>query len=551
MYHVELAKNSIITPNSIQQKIFKKINGEFYTHNFIGKNLAENVNKYIVKNIPSRLSIIDPFCGDGRLIIWFLEYLLENNKNLKETKFEIALWDSDESSVKKARNNIETLFSDNNLKYSISSYVGDTFHHFFKINEKYDVVLTNPPWVILKPDKRIFHHIDKNVYGEYIESLKHYSNEINILFPCSKPKKMWSGWGTNLSRTGVEVAVRLMAKNGVAGIVSPVSILADSNSEKLRKWLFLENNCVNVNYYPAECRLFETVDQPCISLVITNYSEKKDCFFTSYNKELKKKSNANIKINSNFLDQTGSIIPTNLNQEQINIFSYLSKFNPLSSLEGKDPGKLWIGRELDETGYINKLDSKGDIPFIKGRSIKRLNLNINPIGMMNQEVMGKKIKSIEFYRIVWRDVSRPTQKRRIQATLIPPKFLTGNSLGVMHLNENDIENCFVILGLLSSIIFEFQVKTILATGHISASAIRKGRIPELSQKSKKELAILTKRTLNNEKKAEIELEIFACKLYGISNKQLKIVLDNFPKIDDKERNKLLSNEIWDSLSIPN
>jgi Alw26I/Eco31I/Esp3I family type II restriction m6 adenine DNA methyltransferase len=404
--------------------------------------------------------------------------------------------------------------------------------------------LTNPPWIVLKPDVRDIKNISESKYQDYTKSLYSYSKQIETLYPISKPNNGWSGWGINLSRTGIEVAVSLMSKDGITGVVSPASLLADINSKKFREWLFIKHNCSYINYYPAECRLFKEVDQPSICMGITNSSTNKICSLIAYDKNLKRKHTTKINLNSDFFNQTGSVIPINLDQNQIDIFRTFSKFDLISKLEGKKPGELWIGRELDETGYVKRITPDGNIPFVKGRGIHRLDSDIVITGKMSEKTIGKIIPSIKFPRIVWRDVSRPTQKRRIQATLLPTGYLTGNSLGVMHFYENNQENLFTYLGLFSSIVFEFQIRAMLATGHISASTIKNAHIPNLSKEPRKTLSYLTQRILDKDKNAERELEIYVAKLYGLDKKQFKSILKLFTKINKNEQEELLDSKIW-------
>ena len=43
----------------------------------------------------------------------------------------------------------------------------------------------------------------------YIADLARYDRELAEAFPLSQPSRKFSGWGTNLSRAGLEAAARL------------------------------------------------------------------------------------------------------------------------------------------------------------------------------------------------------------------------------------------------------------------------------------------------------------------------------------------------------
>ena len=105
---------------------------------------------------------------------------------------------------------------------------------------------------------------------------------------------------------------------------------------------------------------------------------------------------------------------------------------------------LRIGRELDETRIYEKLAITGRLRFIKGCMVGRYSCSSGPVKYLNEEKSEAPI-STEFERIAWRDVSRNTQKRRLQATILPKGTVTGNSLGIAYSPDFTHEHlCFLL-----------------------------------------------------------------------------------------------------------
>src|SRR5439155_12018028 len=138
----------------------------------------------------------------------------------------------------------------------------------------YDFVLTNPPWETLKPDRRELEQLGPAGRESFEQALRSYDRTLAKLLPNSQPDSKFSGWGTNLSRCGLELSLSLTKPNGLCGIVLPASLFSDLVSARLRRWAFHEATPKALFYYPAEARLFERVDQPCVSAVFARIQDQ-------------------------------------------------------------------------------------------------------------------------------------------------------------------------------------------------------------------------------------------------------------------------------------
>ncbi|MFH2231693.1 MAG: Alw26I/Eco31I/Esp3I family type II restriction adenine-specific DNA-methyltransferase [Patescibacteria group bacterium] len=541
--HVEIAEE--FSSQFQGKNLAQKNSGKFYTPEAIAMPLLKQAlaaSKLHLKK--EKIRIIDPFCGDGRLLRWILPLIQNLNSVL-----EVHLWDYDEDAVAGAEAQIKVLGAKLNINFSLHPKKVDAFSEFFNDWESsFDLIVTNPPWEVVKPSPKDISQIaNKEMRERYISSLKSFSDRLLRDFPLSKPAKSYGGWGVNLARVGTELSVRLAKKGGVTAIVTPSTIFADQNSHNIRKWLFTENNLIDLNVYPAELKLFANVDQPSVSFILKRDRNQKKLNVTNY------QSNANpvrhsIERVEDLLITTNYIFPLSVaaSSDQLEILLSFSNFSPLSDLE--DYEGLWLGRELDETNYKSWISLKGKYRFIKGRDIDRYGQPTNAVVFINEDILKKKIPaSIEKYRIVWRDVSRPTQKRRVIATLLTPGCVTGNSLGVLHIKEpGDTKSLNALLGLISSFIFEFQLRAYLATAHISAGAMRRIRIPAWNTDFINRVSELVEKRLNNDFSAENEIEVRIARAYGLDKTRFGVILRSFPRVTDQEKEVLLNSNLWNT-----
>ena len=135
---------------------------------------------------------------------------------------------------------------------------------------------------------------------------------------------------------------------------------------------------------------------------------------------------------------------------------------------------------------------------------------------------------------MWRDISRPSQKRRIHASLLPPGPVTGNSVSVAYFRDGDLPRLLTLLGLVSSMPFELQVRSLLMTNHVSLSVMRAGRLPILDGPAAERVAEAAYSCMAGEPGAEATLERAAGAAYGLDYETWSRIADMF-QLGDLER----------------
>lgn len=523
------------------EELLVKLTGKYYTHEFVAKNAIRKMIEVIKEQnfFKANYRICDPFCGDGRLIFWFLEEW--SNLDLPKVNWSIELWDIDKNGLNAAKLAVEKLKKD----WSISE-INVVNHDSFKLGiegvNKCDIVITNPPWEMIKPDSRELKGMSDLDQEIYISNLRVYDSFLSKNYPLSQPQRKFAGWGTNLSRVGIELTRNILDANGLAMIVVPASFLADDQSSKLRTDMFTKDLVYDISYYPAEARLFGKADINSATIVFQKGGTTQEFIILSkYDLKLDLKAIDKVNLANEILVNSGFSLPMNTSTTALDLMEKLGRQNKDWGLMEEDSSEgLWAGREIDETGNKKWLIPQNGKPwFIKGRMIDRFCVRVSDFQSISKKNW-KQPKSINHEKIVWRDVSRSNQKRRIIATIIPKGFAAGNSLGVCYFKDSHSDDLKILLGIMNSLCFEFQLRNFLATGHISLSSLRKTKIPSRrNYKNYKRLLTLVKNILDGNK-VESRIEAYVAKVvFGLGRDEFNFMITSFEKILDEEKQELL------------
>lgn len=543
MDHVDLLKTEAGADILGSKDLLTRVTGRFYTHNIIGKHL---IGALLRDWAPCNdlIRVVEPFCGDGRLIVLLLESIARA-ESLSRRRWQITLWDCDTRAIEEAKKRVRVAAAELNLNVEVQALSGDTFTRAPEQFGQFDVCVTNPPWEVLKPDRRELGILSPENAEEYIALLKQHDSLLRSLYPLSAPLKRFSGWGTNLARCGTELCLRLLADGGVAGIVSPASLLGDQMFVKLRRWIFTEHSISDIAFYAAEARLFDKVDQPSITVVASRSEQNGTTpVLWTYGKDLDRKSMVVTPEAWRSLADENWVVPLQFGLDLIRFQAKWQDLQKFVDLEGDGAEDLWAGRELDETDHQSFLADRGEYLFMKGRMVKRFGLAESPDKFVR--VDGPRVpESADHYRLVWRDVSRPNQKRRMHATIIPPGQVTGNSLNVAYFRDDDLQKLKALLAIVNSFVFEAQIRSYLATGHISLGAVRQGRVPPLGVGPQvRRLVELVDRCLSDDAEALIAIEVAVARLYGLAQAEFGELLTSFAKLEREEVTLLLADPEW-------
>ncbi len=438
--------------------LLTRTTGKFYTHELMGRHLARAVvASGAFSRLPAALNVAEPFCGDGRLVCWLLEALTERG-GVRGRSVSVEIWDCDGPALAGAAVKIAETASRLGLRVTVALIEGDSFACAPRHFGRFHVCVTNPPWENLKPDRRELESLDEAEVGEHVEQLRQRDRLLERLYPLLTA-------ASGSFRAGAR-AWHSERGGGRACGWSPWAAWPASShrrrcwrtrcrGQRLRAWVFRENAVVDLAYYVAEARLFEKVDQPSITLVAVPGGKTDDppavCVYDREHArsavEISRRQWLAIKGNE-------YVFPLQFGLGLIGLDAQYADLPRFANLEGDG---LWAGRELDETNHARFLGGTGKYLFLKGRMVTRYGLAEQPTQRVKTE--GLRVpKSADHYRIAWRDVSRPNQKRRVQATLIPPGWVTGNSLHVAYFADDNLDRLKALLAVMNSFVFEAQAR---------------------------------------------------------------------------------------------
>ncbi|MFW3615534.1 Alw26I/Eco31I/Esp3I family type II restriction adenine-specific DNA-methyltransferase [Billgrantia antri] len=539
MKHIQHIKTS---GSELPDSFVVKATGRFYTHATVAEQMTRTAlsrwSRAVEPNSPIRL--IDPFGGDGRLVVAFIRAWIDSGR--PNVEWQVTLWDLNEEGLSEAESALISLRDDTGLNISWELIVGDSFYLANQVLGSFDVVISNPPWELLKPDRRELKSLEPVLSESYIQAMREYDTYLTETFPAAQPTRKFAGWGTNLSRVGFDVCRTILAPKGILAVVMPASFMADDLSFALRKEVLEHFAIHEIAYFPAEARLFGSADVSTITMVAEpNRINGVAPTLARFDKEHNVSSRCTMHLSEEFLKETGFVVPVSVDGDALAVLQRLTADLPAwSELEGSGISSLWAGRELDETGIRNWLSVDADGPlFIKGRMISRFTCQEAPSERVVKAGWSSPV-SVDFSRIAWRDVSRPSQKRRVIATLIPPGAVAGNSLGVAYFRDNGLTALRALLGVMSSLVFEFQLRSHLATGHVSLSSLRKVRVPSRTQLDLlDDISKEVEKLLAEPSGSQARLEaLVAHQAYGLSEQEFHSVVGTFSKLTNDEREEI-------------
>lgn len=508
-----------------------KLLGQFYTNHIVIKNMLNSLVSKLSFPV-DKISVIDPFCGDGRLIVEFIKVIALKSPKIK---LEIVIWDIDNSGLNLAKENIIRTASECNVDIEIDAKNTDSFAAYYDYQAYFDICITNPPWSILKPQKHFAEQHSIEEQAAFNDVLTHYDSYLKEEFSTSQPTAKFGKWGTNMARCGVEVALKLVKEGGFCSIVSPASILSDQVSSRFRSWIFDNYTVYDIDYYAAEAKLYGNADISSITMLICASKRPHDIILRLFNDKLEFQEHNVNSLELGYIQRNDYVFPFESGVELISFLTLLENYPTLDSISRTSA--LKFGREIDETRIQERLCECGDIIFTKGYMVDRYALKISPVQYIDPQKCDKIPESVFKSKIVWRDVSRNTQKRRIKATIVPPGHIAGNSLGVAYLPSEDHYKLKYLLAIINSYIFELQARSMLVTNHVSAGVLKKIHIPPNADNVAPKIVELVDRRLNGDVSVDALLECEIAKAYGVDFETFISVINSFD-LDEEEYSNL-------------
>lgn len=505
-------------------------NGAVYTLKEITNEMVKNtIDKAIQQNTnPKEITCLDFASGTGRFYFEAVEVLKRKFKLPLQQIVSKNLYaiDIDETALSVLRCKIISLFDEINAETinALSNNIInrnalipkatlleenensiDLSNDFKNVFSKggFDVVFSNPPYCLLKVNKKANEQQKLNGYYENLQSK--VQNEINFFRASGVYQYSIEGM-LNYYRLSIEMILRLTKTNGQIGIICPSSLFADLTSAKLRKHILTSHKLHFIRYYPEAARLFENVSQSTVIFYLqkSGQTDKIGIEMSGNSFEIDFETIKNV-FPSNFeiplIDKTGWAILAKISRhKKVKEIPFirnrrgeldLTLFKPF--ITTKNTGwRLVRGNMISENGIIDK---KGEFVEIEG--------------FLNKKSADYKANDHNKVRLICQQISNVDMQKRLQFVFCEKTDILGNSCNyiISTRQSEDLKKLFFIL---NSELLNWRFKITSSNNHINNYELD-------------ELPIVD---LDNFELDEFSDNDTICKLYGLTETETNYILGN-------------------------
>ena len=508
-------------------------NGAVYTLKEITNEIVENtIEKAIQQKIkPNEINCLDFASGTGRFYFEAIEILNQKyNLTLQQIVCNnLFAIDIDETALSVLRCKVISLFEEINTEIinALSTNIInrnalipkatlleenensiDLANDFKNVFAKggFDVVFSNPPYCLLKVNKKADEQQKLN--GYYVNLQSKVQNEINFFRTSGIYQYSIEGM-LNYYQLSIEMILRLTKTNGQIGIICPSSLFADLTSAKLRKHILTSHKLHFIRYFPEAARLFENVSQSTVIFYLQKNGktdkigiEMSDKRFEIDFETIKNVFPTNFEIP--LIDKTGwSILSKISRHKKVKDISFirnrrgeldLTLYKPF--ITTKNTGwRLVRGNMISESGVIDK---NGEFVEIDG--------------FLNKKSVDFKTHDYNKERLICQQISNVDMQKRLKFVFCDKTDILGNSCNyiVSTRKQSDLKKLFFIL---NSELLNWRFKITSSNNHINNYELDELPIVDLDSF---ELSDFSKDETNQT----------ICKLYGLTKTETNYILGN-------------------------
>jgi len=445
----------------------------------------------------------------------------------------------------------------------------------------FDIVIGNPPWDVVKPNDREFFDQyqlgfskksrakrdelkqemlqDKEIESQY----ERYYEEIDIFLDFVKSDQYYRhqtsgryGHTYNTYKLATELSFNIAAQDGVVSLLTPSGISGEAGSAGLRKLLFENGEVDSFWSFKARADIFNDIDQKfCVHIYskggetsefrFVDEIESVDEFRRLYESEDLPRISA--KLVREAAPETFSLIPTG---EELDV-SVLKRLyeHPLANSEDA-AFTVNPTRELDETKHRDYIiDEETKYRFAKGKCVHPLHFDPEIVDKyVDEDLLESDFEHYNQSRVVWRDIARPSLRRRMFVTVVPPNCGVGNSLNYVVPEQSERQKRY-LAAVMQSWVFEYRARQISTNSHINMYVVRQIPIPRIDESTllfdnivSSVDQILNTEPANRPRKEILnEIDGLVAHAYGLSESEFEHVLGRFEKLEEDTVEEILSS----------
>jgi hypothetical protein len=445
-----------------------------------------------------------------------------------DIKYEQAVWDDKNKEVGKPKKRAVQL---QDIQALTPFHWGYEFDEVMNERGGFDIIITNPPWDIFKPNAKEFFTDHSDLVTKKKMTIKEFEDEYEKLIQQKDIREAWfdyinrfphvnsyvrnapqftnqismvdgkrAGSDINFYRLFVEQCFNLLKKGGLSGMVIPSGIYSDLGTKQLRELLFEQSNLTGLYCFENRKEIFEGVHRSFKFVVITFEKGGKTTSFPARFMRHDVEELATFP-NNDSLKVSVSLI-RRLSPDSLSVMEFKSDLDvtitekmlkyPLLGEEVESAWSLELHREFHMTddAYLFKTQpSKDSQPLYEGKMMFQFtHILAEPrfwvktkegrkalLGKRGDE--GQKL-GYQKYRIAYRAIASNTNERTLVSTVLPPCF-TGNSLNVSESLEGS--GLFFCTSILNSFVIDWFLRNKVAA-NINQFYIYQLPIPRLTAK---------------------------------------------------------------------
>ncbi|MHA1719185.1 MAG: Eco57I restriction-modification methylase domain-containing protein, partial [Promethearchaeota archaeon] len=456
----------------------------------------------------------------------------------------------------------------------------------------FSIILNNPPWEMAQlNDKEFFTHYnnsypilsrnEKNrfkaetladsklsaLYKEYQAKIRRRNQFWNENFYLQGEQKY------NLYKLFLERIYDLIAPAGVVSIIVPAGILGEYRANLLRAKLFSSFSVSHILQLYTGKYFFPSIVSGQPLAILSFFKTDPDSFDHSQSicfcgniqtppdlRNLPNQMFLSLSFLKSITSRSSIVIPLLNLPDEVNILQQLLRYPKLSSGWNIDARRELNRTDDEKNGVIGLIHTY--YPVLEGKHLVQFGYSLENARFFVQDPKNyHKYKPYSaFERIIWRNVSNIRLRRRMFCTIIPPNIATVNSLNYLIPKEplsHTHEELLYLCGMLGSLVAEFFLRLFSTNNnlnqylilnlpvpfydsenylHLRLIKVLSNFIPIANQWARRMVKLGKQSTEKQKLEREYwpqmrEIDVLACRIYGISAANFNIIKKKFPKIE--------------------
>lgn len=527
--------------------------GIYYTDYSIARLIARDSLTNLERKKLFNLNFYEPCVGTGIFIIAYIDEILEktpcyNQKNLQALIDRIYFSDIDSEAINifirllplyiKIKYNFSIKISSKNY------FKGDALFEnnngtikrvdpkkIFGINNGFDIVLTNPPYKLLKANgDKYKDSFDTNQYALDIGKVIKFIRKNNIY-------KLNQGTLNYYKIFLEEILENYTHTSSRVGMIVPITLLNDKQSELLRKRIINKYKLFKIYIIPEKNEFFPDIAQAFCFFAL---DKKRPGNVIKINPRVTSQnnfSNEGVEVSIDHIENISTTAPIVIENEiGWNILKKLNTFPKLGALTSIYNARGELDLTLDK-GFLTK--EKTSLPLLRGNNVSEFSYTLGELFTNEKfvEKAGGKKKYISKERLVCQQISNIHLEKRLKFTKIPGNIVLGNSCNFLSFNQSLFGNQEVsldyLLGVLNSLLLNWRFKTTNSNNHISNYELAElpVAIPKIQDKREIESLVLSIKS-NNDLSDVYKLNMKIFELYGLAENEINYILGKHKKLSE-------------------